>query len=603
MENDSLDCYVMLINNNPGESTEELIPIIQNIGPFDHIHVLRQYVNDRIIHLSIGIVKFKSSETAEKAIHIASSMPELTIMKLDPFYLSPVMSLIVGLKHVDNVEYYSKLLLPLGVQSVRALDTTLESDPFILVASFIDKAQRKLFKKRMNGVTSNGKKVQVIPLRRITTSGFTSKTSPFLHNVLSISTKHDFTLYHFDKEYHCWSGSVYALSSVIQDNIRHDPSLKEFVVPNIPGPFILIESYLQGNIIDINACNAAFLLTMAKKLGIRHLFNNVNMFIKTATDLNTRISLLKGFHELNFIPDHIIDYIAQYFEKAKEIEEFNYLSTDLLLKIISSPRLQVLNESSLFKWMLSLAETAPQKFKHLIKQISLDKLDSQSLKEFFNLPPDFINLNDFRLSLSRIGKHVKYPNYSGLQNKETEFDIDKYQHFHRLFISASFPYKEGELFNGICHYLNLEKPLTPKGDLSITVTASSVFHGEPRILVSENKNNNWFGTTEANPSFVIIIFNWETVSLTGYSIQTHNQPGKGHMNYWTLSGSNNAETWTVLDKVANNSSLNGAGKAHYFPLKEQSQPFKMFKLSQDRANPLGYFSLNLARIEFFGTLQ
>ena len=239
----------------------------------------------------------------------------------------------------------------------------------------------------------------------------------------------------------------------------------------------------------------------------------------------------------------------------------------------------------------------------MIKQISIDKLDPQCLKEFFNLPHDSIDLNDFRLSLSKIGNNIRFPHFNPLQVKETELDIEKYRHFHRLFISATFPYKEGELFNGICHYFNTEKPLTPKGDPSIFVTASSVFHGDPRILVSENKNNNWFGTAEANPSFVIIIFNWESVSLTGYSIQTHNQTGKGHMNYWTLSGSNNAETWTVIDKVANNSSLNGAGKAHYFPLKEQSQPFKMFKLSQDRANPLGFFSLNLSRIEFFGTIQ
>ena len=602
MELPPLDDFVMLINDNPGTSAEELMPLIEKIGPFDSIHVLRQFASETIIHFSIAIVKFKSPETAEKAIHFGATIPDITIMKADPFYLYPAMGFIIGLKRIENTEYYTKLFMPLGVHSLRVLETNLDTDPYILICAFIDKVQRRNFKKAIDGTVVAGQKLFLSPLRRTTAASYTSPF-PSMPMVLSNESKHDFTLFHFEKTYKCWSGAAFAMSSVIHDAMKSNPSLREFTVPNIRGPFKLFEMYFNGQEVDIIGRNAAFLLKMGEALGIKSLVNNVNSFIYSATDPVTRVALLVGFNNIGTIPDNLIDGVAASFEAVKNLSDFNYLPYEVLIKIISSPKFNPASEESLFHWVVNFVSSSPNKFKNLVNEVVIEKLDAGCLLEFLNLPETLVDLNDYRLSLSLLGARAKFQGEASLKAEQKDLDPDKYHTMHRLFVFAQFLYQEGKYFDGICHYYRTQQPYTPKGDPSITVSASSVFHGDPNILVKDRHEGEWFGTNEISQSFIIVKFNWEKAAITGYSIQTHNQPGKGHINNWTLSGSNDAVTWTVLDKISNNSTLNGPGKVNYFPLKEQSAPFKMFKICQDRANPLGFFSLNLSHVEFFGLIQ
>ncbi|EAY06192.1 hypothetical protein TVAG_099030 [Trichomonas vaginalis G3] len=597
-----LDEYVMLILDNAGQTAEEIIPLISNIGPYDFIHVLRQFIDKSIIHLSIAIVKFKTSEIADKAIKYGATLPSITIMKADPFYLYPNMSLIVGLKPVDDMDYYRKMFLPLGVQSLRVLDKNLETDPFILIAGFLDHSQKAFFKKSISGLIVDGKQVNLIPLRRTIIANCTPQ---FLnvHNVLSMEAYQDFTIFHFDKKYKVWSGALYSLSTVGMELMKSKPSIKEMAAPKIRGPFQVIVNYLQGKSIDIMGINAVFILTMGDALGMKQLVSAVSNFIHMAKDPYTLISLILGFSHLGRVPERLIDSVAAKFEVVKDFPTFNYLNSNILSHVMSSPRFLPANETSVFRWLLNFISTSPQKFTRLIKNIRIERLDTNSLLEFLQLPASLVDLNDFRLSFARIGLKSKFPGQAKLPIGEPTYTVDKSLVFKRLLIPSTYYHIDGgDDFAGICNYYRTEQPVTPRGDPSITVTASSVYHGDPSIII-QNKPNEWFGTNEASPSWVMLRLNWDRAVITGYSVKTHSESGRGHINNWSVSGSNNGETWTLIDKQVSNDCLNGPGKSAYFHLQQPTQPFKYIKFNQDRANPLGYFALSISRFEIFGSLQ
>lgn len=602
MDFPSLDDFVMLILVNAGQTVEETIPLIEKIGPYDYIHVLRQFVDQTIVHLSIAIVKFKNSEIADKAIKYGNTLESITIMKADPFYFFPKMSLILGLKPVDDINYYRKMFLPLGVQSLRILDKNLETDPFILVAGFMDHAQKAFFRKSISGLIVNGKPVQVIPLRR---SIMANCNPGFLNgkSVLSMEAYQDFTIYHFEKKYKVWSGALYSLSTVGMELMKARPGIKEMTAPRIRGPFQVIVNYLHGEPIDIMGINAVFILTMGDALGMKQLVSAVSNFIHMAKDPYTLIALTLGFAHLGRVPERLINSVASKFEIVKNFPHFNYLNPDILDHIMASPRFVAANETSVFRWLLNFISTSPQKFTRLIKNIRVERLDLNSQLEFLSLPSSLVNLNDFSNNFHRIGLKVKFPGPTKLPVGESTYTVDKSLVFKRMLVPSTYYHMDGgDDFAGICNYYRTESPFTPRGDPSITVTASSVFHGEPDVII-QNKPNEWFATMEASPSWVCLRLNWDKAILTGYSIQTHSEGGRGHVNNWSVSGSNNGEQWTLIDRQVSNSSLNGAGKSKYFPLPKPTVPFKYIKLVQDRANPLGYFALTISRFEIFGTLQ
>lgn len=596
-----LDEYVMLVLNNAGTSVEELIPIISKIGPYDSIHVLRQFEDKTLLHLSIAIVKFKSPQLAEKAIKLGATFPSLTIMKMDPFYLYPNMAMIVGLKQVEDMDYYRKMFLPLGVQSIRELEKNLDTDPYVLIAGFLDSSQKQFFRQALSGLIVNGKPVSLIPLNRSMVSKCIPKFSN-IYNVLSMEAYQDFTIYHFEKRYKVWSGALYSLSTVGMELMKAKPGIKEMTAPRIRGPFQLIANYLHGQQIDIIGVNAVFILTMGQALGLTQLLTAVSNFIHMAKDPYTLISLITGYSHLGKVPDRLIDSVAAKFEIVKEFPSFNYLSSEILEHVMSSTRFNPINESSVFYWLINFISTSPQKFTRLIKKIRLERLETQAILDLFSLPSRYVDLNDFRLSFAKIALKSKFPGKTQLKLGESKYTTDKSMIFKRMLIPSAYYHSDGNDFLGILHFYRTEQPLTPHGDPSVNVTASSTFHGSPQSIVS-GKTDDWFGTMEAAGSYVIVKLNWDKATLTGYSLMTHKESGKGHMNNWSLSGSNDGENWTVIDKQVFNSVLNSPGKSAYFEIKDCKEGYKYFMLTQDRANPLGYFALSITQIELFGTLQ
>ena len=190
-----------------------------------------------------------------------------------------------------------------GAQSIRVHQPLFTTDPFCLLASLPDDQQRSQFKKQIDGMIINGQKVKLLPFRHQMASVLVPKM-PAMHSVLSLQNMWDFTIYHYENSYKCWSGAAFAMSTKMQQHILKNKGLT-FTAPKIVGPFELIINYLHGEAIDIKGTNAPFLLLMGTELGMKNLVSSVNSFLSSAKDPFTLIALILGYSVIGKIPSNL----------------------------------------------------------------------------------------------------------------------------------------------------------------------------------------------------------------------------------------------------------------------------------------------------------
>ena len=158
-------------------------------------------------------------------------------------------------------------------------------------------------------------------------------------------------------------------------------------------------------------------------------------------------------------------------------------------------------------------------------------------------------------------------------------------------------------FHGIFNYFRNLSGGNPYDNATIKLIASSSDHSSVGIILEPN-SNDWFGTKDLANSCIIIDFQKQKVSLTGYTLQTHNFLRNGHIVGWCLYGSNDCRTWNLIDNVSNCLYFQQhLGGIKYFPLASKTIYYQYFKIEQTSANSMGYYNLRLSRIEFFGTIN
>lgn len=590
----------MLILENPGMSDAELAQALGCIRGIESINVFRQIVKTEIAHLSFAVVKLKTPKDLDNFIKSDSKLNKMTAMKLDGFYLSKSIGLITGLKQTENVETYVKTFMENGAQSIRFFDPVYATNPFCCVVSFNDDSQYKTFKSRIDGLVIGGSKINISHLRH-QMSAVCSPKMEGIKNVLSLSKRWDFTIYHYEKSYKCWSGAAYALSEVMREAISKKK--QSFEAPNILGPFQLIINFLHGESIDVNASNAPFLLLMGEELKINLIVESVKSFMENATDPFTLVSLISAYNEIGDIPVSLIHSAASLFETIKDMDIFNFLPVSVLEMIISSPAFLPDNEESLFHWVLSFLPFCTKKFKVLIRSVRISSLSKKCILEFLDLPPSLIDLNEYRLSMSKISSRAKFPQQQALLSKtESECPFDE-GGFRSLFVQNAYEFDGINLFRGVFYYFfTRSKRMYDKKPVEIT--ASGMKNSKPDDIINYNQPSNYyFETPNINMSWIRVVFNYDKVSITGYSIKTHNVEGNGHLVNWRLSGSNNGNDWEVIDNVSNSRALASNGAESYFKLKEPSKCFSMFELRQMRTNSSGFYIFRISRFELFGAIS
>lgn len=589
----------MVVLDNCGLTCTEIQNKLSEFKGIEAIHVYRQVDGKKFIHLSVALVKFKKSTQADHFIANGTKIDGLTAMKVDQFYLNPVLSLIFGLKQYQDYTSCVKTFMQNGAAAIRIHDPLFTYDPFCIVVAFQDDQAKKKFNKNISGMIVSGSPIRIVNLTQIFSSIIIPKTQ-FNTSLLSNPSKLDFTIHHYETKYHCWSGAAYCLSNAIAHQLTTNPGVKEYFAPRICGPFYLFERYFQGKTIDITVANAPFLLTMAEKLGMKTIVSNVNNFINSATNPYSIIRLIKSFDDIGEINPTLIHTIASMFDEVCEFPIFQALPVSILDLIICSPSFCVKDEVSHFHWVVSFLRSNPSKFKTLIKNVKMAELDKSIIQEFLDLPDSVVDLNDYRLSLAKLSSMAKFDNEVTLTHDKTSSSLDL-SSFRLNFIPLSIDYKMDKPFAGIFNQLwNLQA----KDQITyVSATASSLNdtnHGNVENIFN-NSEREMLTTGNKHQSYIRVKLHHHEASIVGYVIQTGDN-SCGHMLMWKILGSQDGENWTIIETKKIFNWFKENFQYRFFALNAAWAKFKYFEVMQTEANGNGTMHMQISKFDVFGTL-
>ena len=161
--------------------------------------------------------------------------------------------------------------------------------------------------------------------------------------------------------------------------------------------------------------------------------------------------------------------------------------------------------------------------------------------------------------------------------------------------------KEDSKFDGIINYL---KNQTNDNILEtiLNVTTSTLYsQSYPATYLLDDDPRHYFGTQNKENSWICFEFKNHQVKLTHYKIKTNN--GGCNIRNWKLEGSNDKESWELLDEQMNCEYTHGDNKVHSFQInKQQNQKFKYIRLLSTGQNWGNDHYFVIGAIDFYGTL-
>ncbi|KAK8854412.1 hypothetical protein M9Y10_016974 [Tritrichomonas musculus] len=105
-----------------------------------------------------------------------------------------------------------------------------------------------------------------------------------------------------------------------------------------------------------------------------------------------------------------------------------------------------------------------------------------------------------------------------------------------------------------------DKSIVDDGIINITSSqlAKAIFNNQAKNVVNFSAQHELFMPSSTADSWLTVDFNDRKVKPTFYSIISHSSGGT-HPQSWRNGGSNDRESWTLLDRRTNNRSLDGQG--------------------------------------------
>lgn len=116
----------------------------------------------------------------------------------------------------------------------------------------------------------------------------------------------------------------------------------------------------------------------------------------------------------------------------------------------------------------------------------------------------------------------------------------------------------------------------------------------------ENQNS---GIAKKSEGWFEIDFIEKKINLTSYTIRS-GSVNSYYPKSWQIVGSNDKNSWDILNQQTNISSLNGSNKQNHFNCKENHNYYRYIKYIQEESwNNGASYNINISCIEFFGKIQ
>ena len=308
-----------------------------------------------------------------------------------------------------------------------------------------------------------------------------------------------------------------------------------------------------------------------------------------------KIQRLLGYYANS---DQQYDFIATNFytifedkEKSDKIlSKFKELSNEDLERILSSEKLQIASEDSLFDMITSFGN----EFFFLLNFVEIQYLSIEKVKAFIEI------INSFDIPVSGAL-------WSSICRRLVVdiSDVNKDQNPRVKFIPPNYENCE----NGILRCL--EKSPNDNVFLSkiIDVEVSGISSGEIESLFDHSKNS-WLRIQPKNSNdfgFIILDFKDKKVGIDKYYFSVPSgQTGQSgtRPRTWVIEGSNDKNSWDVIDKKENDCSLNSYEASNSFVCQNKSnKSYRYIRIqSLMGSNGSSDHKMLLSEIEFYGKI-
>lgn len=233
---------------------------------------------------------------------------------------------------------------------------------------------------------------------------------------------------------------------------------------------------------------------------------------------------------------------------------------------------------------------------HFLLQIEIEKY-TKEMKEYI-----LDHLSD-EIVYNELGQIIRQYRFQ-LQNaeaKETASNKGK----------TSVEFKGDELNGIISHMKKINGDnLIENGNLVIS-SGHRTYSGSLNNMIKYDGEsiNEYFRNNDGSPlkeseGWIEFDFIKQKINLTSYTLRTSSDSSCYHPKTWRVLGSNDRTNWDVLNKQANNSSLNGRYNQHRFECEPNQNYYRYIRYIQDDSWCSDrQYCIFLTCVEFFGSIS
>jgi hypothetical protein len=277
-----------------------------------------------------------------------------------------------------------------------------------------------------------------------------------------------------------------------------------------------------------------------------------------------------------------VKFIASHFYKL-DSSELKRLEVESLKEILSSEDLCLRSEDDLVEFISSLGES----FSSLYDYVELKYLSPKGVENFLSsFSLENINARCWESICGRLRMNICNVD---LRNK-------------RFCDPLTFRYVKGGEWDGIINYLTKECCGNVHEKGIVNITSSGDHCNECWRVTDYEWKDRWFSTSTAN-SWICFDFKDKCVSLQNYTLKSKCTE-RWYFIEWQIEGSNNGETWTILDN-RNTRELCGQSivKTYECSKVTPNEFFHLIRMKQTGKSSSGDNYFGLSGIEFFGIMK
>ena len=308
--------------------------------------------------------------------------------------------------------------------------------------------------------------------------------------------------------------------------------------------------------------------------------------------LHERFSL---FYSSQLITE--IEFIAAHFYElcTNHEDEFVNLSNVTLLKIFHDDHFQLNSEDELLHFINRLY-SRNRRFSVMYENVIFTNVTSDAMSEFLSIfDPNDMTMESWTAFSKRLEREI-------VKNSEDQPET-RYRKKMPIITGQLFDHSSGNEFHGIINHLISES----NGNIAskIAITSSSLHSSSfvPQNVTLFDSNDHFISQNEQN-SWICFDFKDHKVVPSAVTIKTRNGSQTDYQpRSWVIEGSNDNNSWEILDQEDDSPHLHGGNMVHTFTMnRPNSNEFQYIRMRLTGPNWSGDNYMVVCSFEIYGRL-